>query len=141
MLALCVLLHAIGMTLAIRWVKRHPVAGEANFFRVLWMLIGVATWAVCLHLIEISIWAVYFAWREGMPDFPSALYFSAVTYTTTGYGDLLLPQAWRLVGAVESLTGILMCGWSTAFFFAVVNRMNVTSMSGTGSGADVHHAP
>ena len=60
---------------------------------------------------------------RAMPDLPSALYFSAVTYTTTGYGDLVLPQVWRLVGAIEALTGILMCGWSTGFFFAVVNRI------------------
>ena len=53
----------------------------------------------------------------------SALYFSAVTYTTTGYGDIVLPEDWRLVGAIEALTGILMCGWSTGFFFAIVSRM------------------
>jgi hypothetical protein len=58
-----------------------------------------------------------------MTDLPSALYFSAVTYTTTGYGDLVLPADWRLIGGVEALTGILMCGWSTGFFFAVVSRM------------------
>jgi hypothetical protein len=58
-----------------------------------------------------------------MPDLQSAAYFSAVTYTTTGYGDLLLPRGWQLVGAVEALTGILMCGWSTGFFFAVVSRL------------------
>ena len=45
--------------------------------------------------------------------------FSAVTYTTTGYGDLVLPKEWRLVGGVEALTGILMCGLSTGLFFAV----------------------
>ena len=58
-----------------------------------------------------------------MRDLQSALYFSAVTYTTTGYGDLVLPPDWRLVGAVEAVTGILMCGWSTGFFFAIVNRL------------------
>ena len=58
-----------------------------------------------------------------MPDLPTAFYFSAVTYTTTGYGDLVLPHDWRLVGGVEALTGILMCGWSTGFFFAIVNRL------------------
>ena len=58
-----------------------------------------------------------------MPELQSALYFSAVNYTTTGYGDLVLPKEWQLVGAVEALTGILMCGWSTGFFLAAVNRM------------------
>ena len=47
----------------------------------------------------------------------------AVTYTTVGYGDLVLPQEWRLVGAVEGLTGILMCGLSTGLFFAVVSKL------------------
>jgi hypothetical protein len=41
-----------------------------------------------------------------------------------GYGDLVLPVAWRLVGGIEALTGILMCGWSTGFFFSVVSRMH-----------------
>jgi hypothetical protein len=61
--------------------------------------------------------------NNAIADLQSALYFSAVTYTTTGYGDMVLPREWRLVGAVEALTGILMCGWSSGFFFAVVSRM------------------
>ena len=74
-------------------------------------------------LVEITTWAIFYFWQRAMPDLQSALYFSAVTYTTTGYGDLVLPAEWRLFGAVEALTGILMCGWSTGFFFAVVSRM------------------
>jgi len=54
-----------------------------------------------------------------MPDLQTAFYFSAVTYTTTGYGDLVLPKEWRVVGGIEALTGILMCGLSTGLFFAV----------------------
>jgi hypothetical protein len=46
-----------------------------------------------------------------------------VTYTTTGYGDLVLPPEWRLVGGVEAITGILMCGLSTSFFFTVLLKM------------------
>ena len=83
----------------------------------------VAVWIVLLHLAEISVWALFYLWRDAMPDLPSALYFSAVTYTTTGYGDVVLAEGWRLLGAVEALTGILMCGWSTGFFFAIVNRL------------------
>jgi hypothetical protein len=79
---------------------------------------------VLLHLFEISVWAAFYLWQEAMPDWQAALYFSAVTYTTTGYGDLVLPAEWRLAGGVEALTGILMCGWSTAFFFTVVNRLS-----------------
>jgi hypothetical protein len=74
---------------------------------------------VFLHLLQILVWAFMYAWRGAMADFTTAAYFSAVTYTTTGYGDLVLPEEWRLVGGVEALTGILMCGLSTGMFFAV----------------------
>jgi hypothetical protein len=67
--------------------------------------------------------ARWIGWGQALPDLPSALYFSMVTYTTTGYGDLVLPKGWRLVGGVEALTGILMGGWSTGLFFVVVSRM------------------
>ena len=87
-----------------------------------WRLLSVAWRLVLLHLAEISVWGLFYWWQKCLPDVESAFYFSAVTYTTVGYGDLLLPQEWRLVGAVEGLTGILMCGLSTGLFFAVVSR-------------------
>jgi voltage-gated potassium channel Kch len=80
---------------------------------------------VLLHLVEISAWAALYSWNGAIPDMTSSLYFSAVTYTTTGYGDIVLPREWRLLGGIEALTGILLCGWSTGFFFAIVNRLYV----------------
>ena len=62
-----------------------------------------------------------------------------MTYTTTGYGDIVLPEAWRLIGGVEALTGILMCGWSTGFFFAILSniyRSQRANLSGNRSAAD-----
>jgi hypothetical protein len=124
LMALCVVIHATGMTYAFQWLRqRRPLSATRNFWLATWLFIGLAAWMVLLHLVEITTWALYYVWKDAMADLPSALYFSAVTYTTTGYGDLVLPEAWRLVGAVEALTGILMCGWSTGFFFAVVARM------------------
>jgi len=121
-MALCVAIHASGVTSALRWLRRRPAPAQ-QFWPWTWRFIGVAGWVVLLHLAEIAAWAFVYCWKDAMADLPSALYFSAVTYTTTGYGDLVLPQEWRLVGGVEALTGILMCGWSTGFFFAVVSRM------------------
>ena len=57
------------------------------------------------------------------PTLGSSFYFSGVTYATIGYGDLVLPKEWQLFGPLEGLTGILMCGLSTAFFFAVMSKM------------------
>ena len=86
------------------------------------LLVWVAWWLLLLHLAEISVWALFYWWQKCLPDAESSFYFSGVTYTTLGYGDLVLPHEWRLLGPVEGLTGILMCGLSTGFFFAVVSK-------------------
>jgi Ion channel len=122
LMALCVVVHATGVSSAVRWLRSRMTAAN-QFWPGTWLFIRLAGWIVLLHLIEITAWALLYVRKSAMADLQSALYFSAVTYTTTGYGDLVLPQEWRLVGAIEALTGILMCGWSTAFFIAVVSRM------------------
>jgi len=122
LMALCVVTHAIGLSIALRWLRRS-IGWARQFWQGTWLFIRLAGWIVLLHLIQITAWALCYLWTDAMADLPSALYFSAVTYTTTGYGDLVLPEDWRLVGAIEALTGILMCGLSTGFFFAVVSRL------------------
>jgi voltage-gated potassium channel Kch len=122
LLAVCVAIHAGGLSAALRWIPRD-LDRYARFWNRTRLFVVVAAWIIVLHLLEITAWAVFFVWQGAMPDLPSSLYFSAVTYTTTGYGDVVLPQDWRLLGGVEALTGILMCGWSTAFFFAVIERL------------------
>ena len=122
LMAVCVIVHAAGVTSALRWL-RGRVIGRLGSWRWAWLFIVLAGWIVFLHLIEIAVWSAFYVVSNAMPDLQSALYFSAVTYTTTGYGDLVLPQEWRLTGAIEALTGILLCGWSTGFFFAVVSRI------------------
>jgi hypothetical protein len=122
--AVCVVIHAMGMTTLLRVLREATTRAAARFWASTWLLVRLAGYIILLHLVEIAVWAFFYTWKQGLPDLQSALYFSAVTYTTTGYGDLVLPPEWRLVGGVEALTGILMCGWSAAFFFAVVARMN-----------------
>lgn len=122
LMALCVTIHAAGLAGALKHL-RGPKDRVKAFWQRTGLFILVAIWMALLHLAEIAVWAVFYAWRDAMPDLASAAYFSAVTYTTTGYGDLVLPKAWRLLGGIEALTGILMCGWSTGFFFALVSRL------------------
>lgn len=125
LMALTVVIHAIGVMTAFGWLRQQSAAKV--LFRECRLFIRLAAWIVLLHLGEIALWGAFYLWRGAINEMASALYFSAVTYTTTGYGDLVLPIEWRLVGAVEALTGILMCGWSTAFFVAVVSRVVTTS--------------
>ena len=124
LMASCVVIHASGVTWALRRLRRPKRPGIPEFWTLTWTCIRVAAWMICCHLVEICLWAAMYAWRGAMPDLQSAFYFSVVTYTTTGYGDLVLPPEWRILGGVEALTGILMCGASTAFFFAVLSRVH-----------------
>jgi len=122
LMALCVAIHAAGVTAVLPRVRRQATSAK-RFGAWTWLSVRLAGWIIVLHLVEIMLWAVLYVWTLAMPDLQSALYFSAVTYTTTGYGDLVLPPEWRLLGGIEALTGILMCGLSTGFFFAVFARM------------------
>ena len=122
LMAACVVIHAAGVTAAMRWLRHHRDRSP-RFWVWTWRFVRLAGWMIFLHLIEIAVWAFFYEWQNAIPDLQSAFYFSAVTYTTTGYGDVVLPREWRLEGGVEALTGILMCGWSTGFFFAILSRM------------------
>ena len=123
LMAICVAIHAMGLTTVFGWIHARLQRRKQSIWSPAKTLIGIASWVVFLHLLQILVWALMYAWRGAMPDFTTAAYFSAVTYTTTGYGDVVLPERWRLSSAVEALTGILMCGWSTGFFFAVVSGL------------------
>jgi len=121
LMACCVMIHAMGVAASVRRLRARRVV--QGFWASSWLFIRLTELIIAVHLMEVAAWAGFYVWLRAMPDLQSALYFSAVTYTTTGYGDLVLPGEWRLLGAIESLTGILMCGWSTGFFFAVVSRL------------------
>jgi voltage-gated potassium channel Kch len=113
---------------------RLNVAGRRTFFADTWLLSRLAMWAVLAHLLEITVWGLYYYWRDILPDVETSVYFSAVTYATIGYGDVVPPPDWRLLAGMEGLVGILMCGWSGGFFFATVARMYLAPGSGQAPG-------
>jgi hypothetical protein len=123
LVALTVIVHGTGMVGLLRWVWRAQSGVGTRFSSQTWLLVRLAWTLLAIHLVEIGIWALFY-WRRGcLPTLESAVYFAGVTYTTLGYGDLVLPQRWRLLGPIQGLTGILMCGLSTGFFFAVVTKL------------------
>jgi hypothetical protein len=122
LVAITVTIHAVGLGTMLSHAFRFKGQLETRFWPITWLLIRIAWLLIVIHLFEIAIWALFFWWQKCLPDVESSLYFSGVTYATIGYGDLVLPEEWRLFGPVEGLTGILMCGLSTAFFFAVMTK-------------------
>jgi hypothetical protein len=129
LLALTVLMHTAGLLGVLRWVSRSGALASRQFWRVVWLLVRTAWCLLGIHLLEIALWAFFYWRRNCLPELASAVYFSGVTYTTVGYGDLVLPQEWQLLAPLEAMTGILMCGLSTGFFFALVSRVYGPSAS------------
>ena len=123
LVALNVVVHAVGLAVLLRALMKSHAAPPVRPLPMAWLLIRTTWWLILIHLAEIAIWALFYLVRGAMPDAESAFYFSGVTYTTVGYGDMVLPEPWRILAPLEALTGVLMCGLSTGFFFAVVARM------------------
>ena len=58
-----------------------------------------------------------------MPYLRTSVYFSTITYSTLGYTDAAIRPEWQLVAAIEGINGVLLLGWSTAFFVRVIGVM------------------
>jgi len=124
LLAACVTVQSAGMLLLIHWLTRvNHVLESPSARRRAGLLLRVFLWIVVLHLIQVGLWAGVLWQARELPDLETAVYFSLVTYTTIGFGDVVLGPGWRVLAGIEGLAGIILIGWSTAFVFAVVNRM------------------
>lgn len=123
LVAATLILQSSGMALLIRWGRARfthmerlgPVRGSL-------LIVRITGTMVVLHLLEILLWGAFYRWRC-FQSWEPAFYFSATSYSTVGYGDLVLPPGWRILGTIESITGVLMCGLSASFLFAAVTRL------------------
>jgi hypothetical protein len=76
-----------------------------------------------LHGTEIWLYAFLYLWLGAVEGLREAVYFSTITYGAIGYSDAVMAERWRLVSAIEGINGIILLGWSTAFFITVVARL------------------
>ena len=76
-----------------------------------------------LHGVEIWLYAALYASLGAAASFEGALYFSTISYAAIGYSDVVIADPWRLVGAIEGINGVILLGWSTAFFVSQITRL------------------
>ena len=114
-LGLMAVTHLIG-----RLTDRFRMHGRRS--RIVAMLtVVIGTFA--LLTIEVWLWAISYYLLEVVADFDTALYFSTVTFSTIGYGDVLPAHGWRLFSALEGIDGFLLIGWSTAYLISAGIRV------------------
>ena len=124
-MGLCLVFHICGLViLGDRLVqRRRTIEHHARPAFAALLLVAVFTVVIVLHLAEAGLWAAFYRSYGLFQNFEISLYFSLASYSTIGYGDVLLPASWRLLGTIEGVSGALLCGLSTAFLFAIINAL------------------
>ena len=124
LVVLTLIFQSAGMAALIHWLRALLARGIYRLgpVRSGALIVRFTSVIIALHLLQILLWAGFYR-SKCFSSWESAFYFSAASYSTVGYGDILLPRTWRSLGPVESVTGVLMCGLSAAFLFAIVIRL------------------
>jgi hypothetical protein len=122
MIVATVSIHALFMAVLIERFRAHPPKLHSGFRRtaantlvVVWFFLAIAA--------ESWTWALLFYYLGGFQDIETALYFSTVTYTTLGYGDVVLGKDLRLLGAFAAANGTIIVGWTTALVFLAAEQV------------------
>jgi voltage-gated potassium channel Kch len=124
MMILTTCIHAGGMELMLRGVKNQRTGLRAwlRKTRIYWVVTTVLV-MFTVALLEALAWASVYLALGALKGLEQSLYFSLVTFTTLGYGEIVLDERWRLLASFEAANGIIMFGWSTAIVMAVVHRV------------------
>src|SRR6516165_5122964 len=120
-----IVVHALALNVIIYFIRRERRIGRAGarFSFDLTMVTVTVVITLAAHSIDIALWAGLFLIVGEFRDFGTAIYHSAMNYTTLGYGDIVMSHTWKLLGPLEAADGMLMFGVSTAVIFAVIQRL------------------
>lgn len=117
LIAATTFVHAVFVAMGAVFVRvaGRRVWGPARFLRDAFALVVLALLLMLAHIIEMWMWAWTFMRLDLFDGWQQALYFSAVSYTTLGFGDVLLPEEWGLLSGAAAANGLLLFGLSAAF--------------------------
>jgi Ion channel len=111
LICLTVAIHAVALDRLINAIASWRNSARL-IFKKYWkipVLITAVLGIFCAHIIQIWIWALF--------------YFSTITFTTVGFGDVVLGHEWRLISSFEAANGFLLFGWSAAFIFEIMSKL------------------
>lgn len=90
------------------------------------LLISTGIFLIFIHLVQSALWALLYMFLPGISEFETfekSMYFSLVTFTTLGYGEITISSTSRILAGLEAINGITLIGWSTAFMFAIFQEL------------------
>ncbi|MEF3048342.1 ion channel [Pseudotabrizicola sp. L79] len=102
------------------WLMREP-----HRPKLVLLLIGVSVWVLGVITAGVWLWAFVFLAVGALPTLEEAVYFSLVSYTTLGFGDVLLPREWRILSGMAGANGFLNFGLLTALMVEALRHVRV----------------
>lgn len=112
----------VGLTAVMRRMGGHP-SRHSTIVKQGAAILAILFGLFALHSFEIWIYAFAYLALGELGQLETALYFSTETFTTVGFGDVILSNDWRMLGAAEAMNGFLLIGWSTAFLISLTARV------------------
>lgn len=125
LLTLCALIHVGFVAFLVPFLAHMAERMERSASRLRTLIITSLNVLILLvaHTLQVWAWAFAFFVMRAFEDFPTSFYFATATYTTLGYGDLLLDPGLRIFGTFAAITGLLTFGISTALLMGVIVRL------------------
>lgn len=123
-MAVCLAIQAISVAAAVKYFATHSHQRNSRRRRIttFWQLTIMMLLLMAGNIGQVAIWAILYRMLDAFPDFETALYFSGVTFTSLGYGDVVLTAPVRLLAPLQAATGLIMFGITTAVFIAIVQN-------------------
>jgi hypothetical protein len=106
----------------------------SHLARLMLALIAVTLWVLAAHSVGVWIWALTFIVLGAFETLEPAVYFSVVSFTTLGFGDITLPVQWRILSGMSAANGLILFGLSTAFLIEFVSRLRHAQHQADGRG-------
>ena len=112
----------VGLTALLRQRRVYPRQRMSTIFQGVGILVVVFS-LFALHSLQIWLYALTYLFLGELHQIETAVYFSTSTFTTVGFGDVILSHKWRMLGVAESMNGFLLISWSTAFLVSLTARV------------------
>lgn len=119
-MAICLFLQSILLIVALRYYSKHMyLVNSPSILSSLIVVNSVMMLLIIGNLAQVTIWAIIF-WALGeFSDLSTAIYHSAVNFSTLGYGDFVMSNRYKFLGPLEAINGVLMIGVTTATLMSV----------------------
>ena len=120
-----IIIQAYGTKFWTSYIKNQYASKPLISFdhRTVRLIIYTSLFLFSLNFLEVVVWGFTYYLLPGITEFQNlekAIYFSLVTFTTLGYGDITISSTNRILSGFEAMNGILLLGWTTAMMFSVI---------------------